>query len=208
MESDPIGLRGGVNTFAYSLGNPVVNFDPLGLGCISLAGTVMHCVYPGGGPDFYVPAPLGVTSDIGRNSFINMFLYHQYDVQVPLGAADEQCVMRKLMENPTPGNPNPASEAGTRNNAPALIFRNNWVTSYLTSDRMSHRRLVVNVADSGSAFPPGYVARTVSDGVVHTYGEGLAWEQALPIPGLNAVANWTVWKLQMKKFVKECSCEQ
>jgi len=36
VESDPIGLRGGVSTFGYSAGNPIIYFDPFGL-------TVYHC---------------------------------------------------------------------------------------------------------------------------------------------------------------------
>ena len=92
IQSDPIGLNGGPNTYGYAGGNAVSNHDPLGLECIS-AGRVMRCIYPGG-PDFRVPAPPGQPPFMGPNNFVNFFLYHRYDVQVPLDGADERCVMR------------------------------------------------------------------------------------------------------------------
>ena len=47
LESDPIGLRGGINKYTYVGGNPLQYVDPFGLYCLSDAA--MNAI--GGGPE-------------------------------------------------------------------------------------------------------------------------------------------------------------
>ncbi|KQU73514.1 hypothetical protein ASE08_13685 [Rhizobacter sp. Root16D2] len=116
--------------------------------------------------------------------------------------------MQALINMPTPGVPSAATLQGTLNNA-MVAGRNNWVTSYLTSDT-GGAPVVANITGSNSLFASGYVARTIAGGLVRTYGEGTNWKQSPLISGfdIQAVANEVVWGAQMKKIVDDCTCKR
>jgi hypothetical protein len=126
--------------------------------------------------------------------------------------------MNELVNSPTPGRPEAASEVGSRNNAKVMPLIDNFVTSYLTKDLNSGLPLVVNITDSGSQFAHGYTARMVRDGVAHTYGEGNSVLQSRLMFGVAsklafAYINDYVWGTQMRRMAEnqksrsQCGCE-
>ena len=217
IQSDLLGLKGGLTTYGYAGANPISNFDALGLYCQSAGGST-YCSYPGG-PSFVVPTPNGFQDFSANDDY-----YHAYDVTRRIGGADPDCVMKQLVNNSVPNNPNggvrPATAEGTPNIAYIpVIGTDNQVTSYLTENLSGPGMVAVNMTGNGSTFSPGYVARTVSDGVAHTYGEGtnpiqsnLDQDQWGPIPlgALNNFINEQVWGGQMDEFIskaqKRCGC--
>jgi len=199
---DPIGLAGGENPYAYVMGNPVGAVDPEGLDCISGNGFTT-CHYPEG-PRFTIKTPNGFPQSIQRAHL----LYHNYKVERNIGCANPNDVMNKIIKNPTPGKPDPASFSGTPNNATVLGF-DNHVTSYLTTDLNTGLPLVVNITGIGSMFGPGYVARMVYDGKALTFGEGTNWKQSAGLLGVSTqeIANEMLWGNQMSQFIEQCGCK-
>jgi hypothetical protein len=179
IQSDPIGLRGGINTYSYASANPITRFDPTGLDCLSAGGRTI-CNYPGG-IAFNIPTPPGFPAYLGPNDL----LYHSYEVSVSEKCPDDK-MMQGLINSPAPGDPMwPATAGGTPNVAQVPLV-NNPIISYVTNDLVTGNPIVVNVTTGTQlqGFSPGYVARTVSNGVVHNYGEGEAVVQS---PLLSAI---------------------
>jgi len=201
VESDPIGLRGGINTYSYASSNPITHFDPTGLDCQSANGRTV-CNYPGG-PSFNIPTPPNFPAYLGPNDF----LYHSYEVSVSEKCPDNN-MMQGLINDPAPGDPmSPATAGGTPNVAQAFGV-NNPILSYLTNDLNTGNPLVVNVTTGtqGQGFSPGYVARSVSNGVVRNYGEGEAILQSPWLFSPQFLLDQYVWRKQTNSVAKKCGC--
>ena len=215
LESDPIGLDGGMNTYGYVGGNPLSAIDPYGLDCVAVGGTVT-CT-PGDGPTVSFPRPEGWPDTINSDSSN----YHFYNIPVPLNGADAACVKDGIINNPTPGSPSPASPDGTRNNATPTNAQNLFNTidlissfgndpgGYNNSPVRSYTRnngnIVVNVTLPGHPLHPGYVVRTINGSQVNNYGEGTGFLQGPYSPVAGQING--VWNNQTQGIIDNCGCE-
>jgi len=187
------------SVYAYAGGNPISNFDPSGLDCVSAGGRTI-CNYPGG-PAFNIPTPPGFPAYIGPDDL----LYHTYEVSVSENCSDNN-MMQGLINNPAPGDPmSPATAGGTPNVAQVPLV-NNPILSYVTNDLVTGNPMVVNVTTGNRGFSPGYVARTVSNGVVHNYGEGEALVQSPLFFSPQFLLDQYVWRTQTNNVAKKCGC--
>ena len=214
LKSDPIGLEGGMNTYAYVNGNPVNAIDPLGLDCVAVNGSVT-CTNPGM-PTVTFPQPSGWPATMSENSSN----YHFYNIPVSLNGANAECVMQGIVNNPTPGSPSPASQNGTLNNATPTTaqnlfniidivssfgndsggYNNSPVKSYISNNGS----IVVNVTMPGHGLHPGYVARTTNGSTVNNFGEGLSPLQASYSPVARMING--VWNGLTQEIINSCGC--
>jgi RHS repeat-associated protein len=200
-QPDPLRFVDGPSVYAYAKNSPYMNVDRTGLDCTSLGGQTT-CIYPSeDGPSFSVPSTPNFPEDINGFSW----WYHKYDISVPIGDANRKCILKALADHATPGKSNGASPGGTDNVARAAGLDNS-VKSYTTNDLSTGAELVVNLSKSGGPFADGYVARGINGDYVHTWGEGTAFKQWVPI--VPRIGNYLVWQKQMEEIVKNCSCQK